>query len=172
MRVHLEEERFRLRAAAGGGFGGTRVGNSGGMTRNLRYLAASLILISGNIHAILWIGGYEAIPTIGPLFVVNILASVALATALVIRPAGLFALGGIGFALTTVVSYGLTVTVGLFGFRDSELDGRSIGAAAAEIGTIILLGWWFRSTRPGPGQIAVLGIRQTASPATAGERAA
>jgi predicted lipoprotein with Yx(FWY)xxD motif len=85
---------------------------------------AALLAASGAIHLDLYLTGYRSIPTIGVLFLLQIIAAFALALAVLatIRVAGLAGLlaavaGGL-FALATLGGYLLSLRVGLFGFRE------------------------------------------------------
>jgi predicted lipoprotein with Yx(FWY)xxD motif len=85
---------------------------------------AALLAASGAIHLDLYLTGYRSIPTIGVLFLLQIIAAFALALAVLatIRVAGLVgflaAVAGGLFALATLGGYLLSLRVGLFGFRE------------------------------------------------------
>jgi predicted lipoprotein with Yx(FWY)xxD motif len=85
---------------------------------------AALLAVSGAIHLDLYLTGYRSIPTIGLLFLLQIIAAFALALAVLatIRVAGLpgflAAVAGALFALATLGGYLLSLRVGLFGFRE------------------------------------------------------
>ena len=85
---------------------------------------AALLAASGAIHLDLYLTGYRTIPTIGVLFLLQVIAAFALALAVLVSiripaPAGLLApAAGAGFALATLGGYLLSLRVGLFGFRE------------------------------------------------------
>jgi predicted lipoprotein with Yx(FWY)xxD motif len=72
----------------------------------------------------LYLTGYRTIPTIGVLFLLQVIAAFGLALAVLVSiripaPAGLLApAAGAGFALSTLGGYLLSLRVGLFGFRE------------------------------------------------------
>jgi predicted lipoprotein with Yx(FWY)xxD motif len=89
---------------------------------------AGLLIAAGAIHLDLYLTGYRTIPTIGWLFLLQVIAAFALGLAVlaVLTPGGgrpviagrLAAAGGAGFALATLGGYLLSVWAGLFGFRE------------------------------------------------------
>ncbi len=96
-------------------------------------LGALLLATSAGIHAHLYQSGYDAIPTIGPLFLFQAVSGFTLAAALLIaRRVALAALGAI-FALATVGGFLLSVNVGLFGFRDTWAAPQAALAFALEL---------------------------------------
>ncbi len=93
----------------------------------LRVAGAGLLAASAAIHLDLYLTGYRTIPTIGWLFLFQVISGFALAAAILAAPlvlssrplldAGLSAAGA-GFALATLGGYLLSLWVGLFGFRE------------------------------------------------------
>lgn len=76
---------------------------------------------SGVIHLYLWGKqyGYESIPTIGPLFLIQGIAAIVLGLLVVVsRRVLLLVLAG-GMLVVSVVALVLAIEVGLFGFKDS-----------------------------------------------------
>ena len=80
---------------------------------------AVLLVVSAVIHLHLWSTGYRHIPTIGPLFLLQGIAGIALALVVAATRRGWAALIGAGFAASTIGGLVLSVEVGLFGFKDS-----------------------------------------------------
>jgi hypothetical protein len=80
---------------------------------------AALLVVSAVIHLHLWSSGYRHIPTIGPLFILQGIAGIALALVVAITRRAWAALAGAGFAASTIAGLLLSVEVGLFGFKDS-----------------------------------------------------
>jgi predicted lipoprotein with Yx(FWY)xxD motif len=93
-------------------------------TVRLRVAGAGLLIAAGAIHLDLYLTGYRTIPTIGWLFLLQVIAAFCLGLAVLAiggRPviAGrLAAAGGAGFALATLGGYLLSVWTGLFGFQE------------------------------------------------------
>ncbi|MGH3175646.1 MAG: hypothetical protein ACRDPF_17500, partial [Streptosporangiaceae bacterium] len=79
---------------------------------------AALLIASGAIHLDLYVTGYNSIPTIGPLFLLQIISAFLLAVAIPLTGHRLAYLAGAGFGLATLGGYLLTLKVGLFGFTE------------------------------------------------------
>jgi predicted lipoprotein with Yx(FWY)xxD motif len=90
----------------------------------LRVAGAGLLIAAGAIHLDLYLTGYRTIPTIGWLFLLQVIVAFGLALA-VLATGGRHALAsrlaaaaGAVFALATLGGYLLTVWIGLFGFKE------------------------------------------------------
>jgi predicted lipoprotein with Yx(FWY)xxD motif len=89
-------------------------------------VGAGLLVATGAIHLDLYLTGYRSIPTIGWLFLFQVIAAFALAAAVLatsVLPrasfaAALAAASGALFAVATLGGYLLSLRVGLFGFRE------------------------------------------------------
>jgi len=79
---------------------------------------AALLVASGAIHLDLYLTGYRTVPTIGWLFLLQVIAAFALAAAILVTGSWLAAAAGAGFALSTLGGYLLSLWVGLFGFTE------------------------------------------------------
>jgi predicted lipoprotein with Yx(FWY)xxD motif len=79
---------------------------------------AALLIASGAIHLDLYLTGYRSIPTIGWLFLLQIIAAFGLAIAILVTRNWLAAAAGAGFAASTLGGYLLSLKVGLFGFTE------------------------------------------------------
>jgi predicted lipoprotein with Yx(FWY)xxD motif len=79
---------------------------------------AALLIASGAIHLDLYLTGYRSIPTIGPLFLLQVIAAFVLAVAIPVTRHWLAAAAGAGFAISTLGGYLLSLKVGLFGFTE------------------------------------------------------
>src|SRR5215468_6146056 len=84
----------------------------------LRLAGAGLLVASGAIHLDLYLTGYQSIPTIGWLFLLQVIAAVGLPAAILASGSRLVAAAGAGFALATLGGYLLSVWIGLFGFKE------------------------------------------------------
>ena len=111
----------------------------------LAVAGAALMVWSGVIHLQLWSDGYRSISVIGPLFLIQGIASIALAAVLtVFRRVVLMAAGAVTMA-ATAAGLLLSAGIGLFGYRESlavpyamsslvvEFAGAAVLAAAAAI---------------------------------------
>src|SRR6202047_2381614 len=81
-------------------------------------VGAALLVASGAIHLDLYLTGYRTIPTIGPLFLLQVIAAFVLAAAILVTGNWLVDLAGAGFAVSTLGGYLLSLWVGLFGFTE------------------------------------------------------
>jgi predicted lipoprotein with Yx(FWY)xxD motif len=85
---------------------------------------AGILTASGAIHLDLYLTGYRTIPTIGWLFLLQVIAAFAIALGVLLTfwtsglLAPLTAASGALFALSTLGGYLLSIWVGLFGFRE------------------------------------------------------
>ena len=84
----------------------------------LRLAGAGLLAATGAIHLDLYLTGYRSIPTIGWLFLLQVIAAFVLAAAVLVSGSRLAAAAGAGFALSTLGGYLLSVWIGLFGFKE------------------------------------------------------
>jgi predicted lipoprotein with Yx(FWY)xxD motif len=105
---------------------------------------AALLAASGAIHLDLYLTGYRTIPTIGVLFLLQVIAAFGLALAVLVSiripaPAGFLApAAGAGFALATLGGYLLSLRVGLFGFREVRTT-AGIVAGVIDVGAFAAL---------------------------------
>jgi predicted lipoprotein with Yx(FWY)xxD motif len=94
----------------------------------LRIVGSGLLFATGAIHLDLYLTGYRTIPTIGWLFLLQIIAAFVLGLVVLATGSRLAAAAGTGFALSTLGGYVLSVWIGLFGFREVR---TSVGIEAA-----------------------------------------
>ena len=140
----------------------------------LRLTGAGLLTASAAMHLDLYLTGFRTIPTIGPLFLFQVIVGFALALAILAAPFtpvtrrpgidAAIAAAGAGFAIATLGGYLLTVWVGLFGFHEIRTTAGTV-AGILEIAAFgVLLGlavlvlnpqWLVRPGEPGhPGRPA------------------
>jgi predicted lipoprotein with Yx(FWY)xxD motif len=89
---------------------------------------AALLIASGSIHLDLYLTGYRSIPTIGWLFLLQVISAYALALAIAVTRYRLAAAAGAAFALGTLVGYLLSLKVGLFGFTEVRTTAGIVAA--------------------------------------------
>jgi predicted lipoprotein with Yx(FWY)xxD motif len=112
-------------------------------TVTLRVAGAGLLIATGAIHLDLYLTGYRTIPTIGWLFLLQVIVAFALGLAVLAigRPViarRLAAAAGAGFALATLGGYLLTVWIGLFGFKEVRTT-AGIVAGVIEVAAFAVL---------------------------------
>jgi predicted lipoprotein with Yx(FWY)xxD motif len=92
------------------------------MRLGLRLGGAVLLVITGVIHLDLYLTGYKSIPTIGPLFLMQVIACFGLALIIAASGSRLAAAAGAAFGLATLGGYLLAIWVGLFGFTEVRTE--------------------------------------------------
>ena len=98
----------------------------------LRVTGAGLLIATAAIHLDLYLTGYHTIPTIGPLFLFQVIVAFALGGLVLATGWRLAAAAGVLFALSTLGGYLITVQFGLFGFREVRTT-AGIVAAIVEV---------------------------------------
>jgi predicted lipoprotein with Yx(FWY)xxD motif len=104
----------------------------------LRLAGAGLLAATGAIHLDLYLTGYQSIPTIGWLFLLQVIAAFGLAAAVLAVGSRLVAAAGAGFALSTLGGYLLSVWIGLFGFKEIRTT-AGIAAGVIEVAAFAAL---------------------------------
>jgi len=84
----------------------------------LRVAGAVLLAVSACIHLALYLTGYRSIPTIGWLFLLQVIVGFVLVAGALVTYSRLAAVAGAAFALSTLGCYLLAVWTGLFGFKE------------------------------------------------------
>jgi predicted lipoprotein with Yx(FWY)xxD motif len=116
----------------------------------LRVAGGGLLLAAGAIHLDLYLTGFRNLPTIGWLFLLQVITAFALGLAVLVSGSRLAAAAGAGFALATLGGYLLSMWVGLFGFKEVRTTAGIVAgvievAAAAALAMLAL-------SPPAPGQ--------------------
>jgi predicted lipoprotein with Yx(FWY)xxD motif len=104
----------------------------------LRAAGAGLLIATGAIHLDLYLTGYRTIPTIGWLFLLQVIAAFGLALAVGLLGSRIAAALGALFALATLGGYLLTIWFGLFGFREVRTT-AGIVAGVIEVAAFAVL---------------------------------
>jgi predicted lipoprotein with Yx(FWY)xxD motif len=84
----------------------------------LRLGGGGLLIATGAIHLDLYLTGYRTIPTIGWLFLLQVIAAFVLGAGVLVLGDRMVAAAGAGFALGTLGGYLLSIWIGLFGFKE------------------------------------------------------
>jgi predicted lipoprotein with Yx(FWY)xxD motif len=84
----------------------------------LRVSGALLLAVSAGIHMDLYLTGYRKIPTIGWLFLLQVIVGFVLTIAALVTRSRLAAAASAALALSTLGAYLLAVWIGLFGFKE------------------------------------------------------
>jgi hypothetical protein len=108
----------------------------------LRLGCVALLAWIGYIHLHLWQEGYRQIPTNGPLFLLDAVAGFALAAVLLVWPRPLAGLLAAGYTAATLGALIISLSVGLFGFRESISASFVVESLTVESITAVgLLSW-------------------------------
>ena len=117
----------------------TLVARSGGWLRPaLRISGAGLLAATAAIHLDLYLTGYKNIPTIGWLFLLQVIAGFALAVLVLATGNQVVAALGAGFAVATLGGYLLSIWFGLFGFKEVRTT-AGIAAGIIEVAAFAVL---------------------------------
>src|ERR1700723_2611207 len=110
----------------------------------LRVAGSGLLIATAAIHLDLYLTGYRTIPTIGWLFLLQVIAAFALGLAVLVVPGRLVipsrlaAAAGAGFALATLGGYLLTVWIGLFGFKEVRTTAGIVAGIIEVLAFVVL----------------------------------
>jgi predicted lipoprotein with Yx(FWY)xxD motif len=126
----------------------------------LRAAGSLLLAVSAGIHLYLYLTGYRSIPTIGWLFLLQVIVGSVLTAAALVTRSRLASIASAGFALSTLSAYLLAVWIGLFGFKEVRTR-VGIAAGLIEVAAFALLALAALTADPGP---------QAAGPAGRGAR--
>ncbi len=139
----------------------------------MRRIGVVAIAVTGAVHLQQYLGDYQSIPTIGPLFLLNAIGAGAVAVGLLLPverwfgarrgevAVGLLALGGVAIGLGALISLYVAETSTLFGFSEGTLETVMWIAIVAEATAVLVLG---------PVAVANL-VRSSPTRATADPRA-
>ena len=127
----------------------------------LRVAGSGLLIATAAIHLDLYLTGYRTIPTIGWLFLLQVIAAFGLGLAVLAIPrrlaagvpARLACAAGAGFALATLGGYLLSVWTGLFGFKEVR-TGAGIAAGVVEVAAFVVLAALALAPAPAGGAAA------------------
>ena len=117
------------------------------LLNTMRLAGAGLLAATGGIHLDLYLTGYRHIPTIGWLFLLQIIAAFVLAVAVLVIRRPLADAAGAGFAIATLGGYLLTLWVGLFGFQEVRTTAGLV-AGLIEVATFAVLGYTALASLP------------------------
>src|SRR6185437_759035 len=118
----------------------------------MRRVGVLAILVIGAVHLQQYLGDYQSIPTIGPLFLLNAIGSGVVAVGLLLPverwfrerrgeiAVGLLALGGVAIGLGALISLYVAETSTLFGFSEGTLETVMWIAIVAEATAVVVLG--------------------------------
>jgi predicted lipoprotein with Yx(FWY)xxD motif len=118
--------------------GGTARQVTGWPSVALRLAGPGLLIASGAIHLDLYLTGYRSIPTIGWLFLLQVIAAFALGLAAAGLRTWLAPAAAAGFSLATLGGYILSLWIGLFGLKEVRTT-AGIVAGLLEVAAFVAL---------------------------------
>jgi predicted lipoprotein with Yx(FWY)xxD motif len=133
----MDTERV-LRAGQGGSSLGRRPAPRTQVRLALRLAGGGLLIATGAIHLDLYLTGYRSIPTVGWLFLFQVIAAFVLGAAVLASAARLAAAAGAIFSLATLGGYLLSLWIGLFGFKEVRTT-AGIAAGIVEVAAFAVL---------------------------------
>ena len=104
----------------------------------LRVIGAGLLFATGAIHLDLYLTGYRTIPTIGGLFLFQVITAFGLGVVLLVSSSRLAAAASAVFAIATLGGYLLSLRISLFEFREVRTT-AGIVAGVIEVATFAVL---------------------------------
>jgi hypothetical protein len=107
----------------------------------IRLAMAAALAVTGISHAYLYVHGYQHIPTIGTAFVVQASVSFALAVLILIGGPAWLQWAAAAVSGGALVAFGLSRTVGLFGFSEQGWQ-PSPHAAISVVAELMTVGLW------------------------------
>lgn len=99
-----------------------------------RLLGCATLVVTGAIHLDLYLTGYRTVPTIGALFLIQVISAFALALGAFASSHRLISVVGAGFLLSTLIGYLLSLRIGLFGFREVRTTAGIVAGIVEIIG--------------------------------------
>jgi predicted lipoprotein with Yx(FWY)xxD motif len=104
----------------------------------LRLAGGGLLIAAGAIHLDLYLTGYRSIPTVGGLFLFQVIVAFVLGAVVLASAARIAAAAGAVFSLATLGGYLLSLWVGLLGFREVRTT-AGIAAGVVEVAAFAAL---------------------------------
>ena len=116
-----------------------RAERPGGAALVLLVLGAVAVFVAGFEHARLFHRGYAAVDVVGPLFLLNGIASAVVDLLLVVDRVALFVLGALSISIGSLVSIYLSHTGSFFRFSEHALDTEATVIVVAEVAATVLV---------------------------------
>jgi predicted lipoprotein with Yx(FWY)xxD motif len=109
---------------------------------------SALLIATGAIHLDLYLTGYQTLPTIGWLFLIQVISAFALAFAVIVTGSRAVAATGAGFFMSTLLGYLVSLRVGLFGFREVRTSAGIVAGVIEIVGFALLASFTVRPNCP------------------------
>ena len=135
----------------------------------LRIIVAAAVLVSGAVHLKLWADGFRDISVIGPLFLLNAVAALVIAGAVLRWRSWPPLLVAVGFGASTLGAFVISATVGLFGVHEVwNRGGYAVTANVSELVALVVGSWALYAEGWAVKARSRVPIRQTAASGRAG----
>lgn len=128
-----------------------------------RILASVAVLVSAGVHLYLWFHGFKDLHVVGPAFIVNAVAGVAIAVLLLASRHWIGPFLAAGFGASTLGAFVLATTVGLFGLHERWI-GWSVWTGAISEAVAIVTGLVLLARAYGDGSLGSRGELEHRSP--------
>lgn len=102
-----------------------------------RAVAAAGVLLSADVHLVLYFEGFGDISVVGPAFLLNGVGGLAIGLAVLVWRSWLPLLAAIGFGIATLVAFYLSATIGFFGVHETWGGNQQIVAEVAEWAAVV-----------------------------------
>ena len=117
------------------------------MVQFMRRAGAVAILAVGAVHLQQYLDGYDVLPTVGTLFLLNAISAAVVGAGLLLpverrfgeRVVGLLALGAVAIAAGSLIALFIAETGTLFGFAEDGFETPIVIAIVVEVATVVLL---------------------------------
>jgi hypothetical protein len=97
-----------------------------------RGLAAAGVLLSADVHLVLYFDGFSEIKVVGPAFLLNAAGGIVIGVALLLWRHWLPLFAAIAFGIATLTAFYISATVGLFGVHETFGGNQQVLAEIAE----------------------------------------
>jgi hypothetical protein len=97
-----------------------------------RGVAAAGVLLSADVHLVLYFDGFSDIKVIGPAFLLNAIGGIVIGVAVLVWRHWLPLVAAIAFGISTLTAFYISATVGLFGVHETLTGNQVVLAEIAE----------------------------------------
>ncbi len=111
---------------------GTRPARSANLSMLGRGVAAAGVLLSADVHLVLYFDGFGDIEVIGPAFMLNAIGGIVIGIAVLVWRHWLPLWAAVGFGVSTLAAFYISATVGLFGVHETLGGNQVVLAEIAE----------------------------------------
>lgn len=106
-----------------------------------RVIVAVAVLVSGAVHFKLWLDGFRDTDVVGPMFLLNAVAALAIAGTVLLWRSWPPLLVAVGFGASTLGAFAIAATVGLFGVHEVWSGSYVVTAYVSEL-VALVVGCW------------------------------